>query len=130
MQIEEKIPEPTEYCSLRVICGLSAMSLEAATLGLPKSLYAVTLRKNEKLIGMGRVVGDGLHVQVVDIAVDPEFQGQGYSRQIMERIMSFIDEKVPKCAVVSLFADVDWLYEKFGFVKPQKSQGMFYKRNF
>lgn len=79
MQIEEKIPDPAEYCALRITCGLSAMSVEAAKEGLPKSLYAVTLRDGEKLIGMGRVVGDGLHVQVVDIAV------------------------------VSLFADVDWL---------------------
>ncbi len=129
MQIEEKIPDAAEYCALRITCGLSAMSVEAAKAGLPKSLYAVTLRDGEKLIGMGRVVGDGLHVQVVDIAVDPEFQGQGYSRQILEKIMSFIDEKVSKSAVVSLFADVDWLYQKFGFVKPQKSQGMFYKRS-
>jgi len=128
MQIEDKIPDPTEYCALRVASGLSAMSLDAAIFGLSKSLYAVTLRQDGRLIGMGRVVGDGLHVQVVDIAVDPEFQGKGLSRQIMERIMAFIDEKVPKCAVVSLFADVDWLYQKFGFVKPQKSQGMFYKR--
>ena len=125
MQLENKIPDPAEYCTLRTACGLSSMTLEAAQAGLPKSLYVVTLRQNGKFVGMGRVVGDGLHVQVVDIAVDPEFQGQGYSRQIMERIMSFIDEKIPKCSVVSLFADVDLLYQKFGFVKPQKSQGMF-----
>lgn len=128
MLIEEKIPDPQEYCALRVACGLSPKSLEAAQIGLPKSLYAVTLRENGRLIGMGRVVGDGLHVQVVDIAVDPEFQGKGLSRQIMEKIMSFIDEKISETATVSLFADVDWLYQKFGFVKPQKSQGMFYKR--
>lgn len=126
--LQEKIPDAVEYCSLRVACGLSPMSLEAAKMALPKSLYAVTIRHDEKLIGMGRVVGDGLHVQVVDIAVHPEFQGQGYSRQILEKIMSFVSEEIPNCAVVSLFADVDWLYQKFGFVKPQKSQGMFYKR--
>lgn len=126
--LEEKIPDAVEYCSLRVACGLSAMDLAFAKLALPKSLYAVTVRHDEKLIGMGRVVGDGLHVQVVDIAVHPDFQGQGYSRQILEKIMSFINNEIPGCSVVSLFADVDWLYQKFGFVKPQKSQGLLYKR--
>lgn len=35
---------------------------------------------------MGRVIGDGgTTFQIVDIAVDPDYQGQGYGRVILEK---------------------------------------------
>lgn len=116
-------PAVQEYCSLRVAAGLSAMDPTAAAAALPRSLFAVTIRSEQQLIAMGRIVGDGLHVQVVDIAVLPDFQGQGLSRKILEQIMSFI-ATLPRSTIVSLFADVDWLYGKFGFVDPQQTTGM------
>ena len=42
--------------------------------------------------------------------------------------MEFIENQIPKTAIVSLFADVDYLYQKFGFGKPVASKGMFLKR--
>ncbi len=111
--ITEQPPSPQEYCALRAKCGLGRRTIEAAAIALPRSLFAVSLRTSDQvLIGMGRVVGDqGSHVQVVDIAVDPEFQKQGLSRQIMNRIMTYMREQVPDCAYVNLFADVDYLYQ-------------------
>lgn len=117
-------PEAEEFCALRVLTGLSAKDPEAARLALPKSLFAVTIRNDGRLIAMGRVVGDGLHVQVVDIAVDPDQQGRGLSRIVMQHIMDFI-ATLPRSTIVSLFADVDWLYQKFGFGEPTASTGMF-----
>lgn len=125
---EGELPTPDEYCRLRQASGLSPMTKQAAERGLPNSLYGVTVRSSENLVGMGRVVGDGLHVQVVDIAVLPEFQGRGISRTIMESIMGYIDRDVPACSVVSLLADVDWLYHKFGFQESTRSTGMVYRR--
>ncbi len=127
-EISEAVPKPQEYCDLRVTCGLSEKSIDSATKGLPLSLYSITIRDSGTLIGMGRVVGDGLHVQVVDIAIHPDYQKKGLSRIILERIVNFVNTEISSTATVSLFADVDWLYEKFGFAKPQKSQGMFLKR--
>lgn len=104
------------------------MDERAAVEALPRSLYAVTVRAEDKLIAMGRLVGDGLHCAVVDIAVDPGFQGQGLSRTVMEHIMAFV-ETLPPTTLVSLFADVDWLYEKFGFIVPDYTTGMTLKRS-
>lgn len=39
--------------------------------------------------------------------------------------MNFIDKEVPRCAFVNLFADVDFLYGKYGFVRSNKSIGMY-----
>ena len=124
----DEIPQADEYCALRVLTGLSAMDRAAAVEALPRSLYAVTVREDGKLVAMGRVVGDGLHCAVVDIAVDPGYQGRGLSRTVMEHIMAFI-ETLPSSTLVSLFADVDWLYGKFGFIVPDFTTGMTLQRS-
>lgn len=53
---EEKVPNPNEFCDMRVRANLSPKSLEAATIALPNSLYGVSIRDEGVLIGMGRVV--------------------------------------------------------------------------
>lgn len=61
---------------------------------------------------MGRVVGDGaLNFEIVDIAVDPVYQGKCYGRLIMQAIMDYLDREAPKGAYISLMADVPELYE-------------------
>lgn len=83
-------PKAEEYLALRKRAGLSAMSREGAEAGLPNSLFAVCLRRGEELVGMGRVIGDGgCFFQVVDIAVHPDSQGQGYGKRIMSEIMDY-----------------------------------------
>ena len=78
---------------------------------------------------MGRVIGDGgTAFQIVDIAVDPDYQGQGYGRVILEKIMAYINSVAEKGTYVSLIADypADKLYEKFGFKTTEpKSGGMY-----
>jgi GNAT superfamily N-acetyltransferase len=129
-EVKDEIPLPQEYCDLRLACGLSAKTLEAAAVALPRSLYSVTVREGDRLIGMGRVIGDlGCHVQIADIAVHPRYQKKGISHSIMKRIMGFVQNNVPECAFVNLFADVDFLYHKYGFVKGTASIGMYLKRS-
>lgn len=123
-------PRPDEYCALRKLVGLSPMDIKSAEEALPRSLFTICIRDGKKLIAMGRLVGDkGCFVQVVDIAVDPSYQKQGLSRKVMEALMEFINKEFPRCAVVSLFADVDYLYQKFGFKEPNVSKGMFLQRS-
>lgn len=125
-KIEEKIPEVTTYRRLRKSCGLSEMSEESAKLGLPRSLYSVVVIENNETVGMGRVIGDlGCFVQIVDIAVHPDYQGKGFGRKIMDKIMSFVQSNVPRTCFVNLFADIKGLYEQFGFVDSLKSKGMY-----
>jgi predicted GNAT family N-acyltransferase len=55
--------------------------------------------------------------RIGDIAVHPDHPKRGLSRGILERSIAFVDDELLACAVASLFADVDWLYQKFGFSK-------------
>jgi GNAT superfamily N-acetyltransferase len=117
-QLSHEIPASDEYRALRVAAGLSAMSEEGAAIGLPASWYSVCVRDDGELIGMGRVVGDGgLFLWVVDIAVAPARQGQGWGRRIMQALMDEVHARAPRRAMIGLIADgsAHELYEKFGF---------------
>jgi len=123
---EEKVPSPEEYCDMRVKAGLSPKSLEAAMIGLPNTLYGISIRDDEVLIAMGRVVGDGgCNFEVVDVAVDPSYQGQGVGRKIMEHIDNYLSSVALLGSYVSMIADEPIFYEKLGYrlVSPA-SQGM------
>ena len=111
-------PSVAEYRMLREASGLSPKSEEAAIAGLAGGLFAVTLRDSNKAIGMGRIIGDGgCHYQIVDIAVLPTYQGQGWGTAIMERLMEWVDINIPDTGYISLIADGDakHLYAKYGF---------------
>ncbi|MFX1534808.1 MAG: GNAT family N-acetyltransferase [Promethearchaeota archaeon] len=43
---------------------------------------------------------------MVDIVVDPEHQGRGLGRQIMEKIMEYIDINAPDESYISMIADI------------------------
>ncbi|WP_114240001.1 GNAT family N-acetyltransferase [Dyella sp. C9] len=127
-RLAPEIPASEEYLALRIAAGLSAMSPEGAAVGLPASWYSVCVRDGDALIGMGRVVGDGgLFLWVVDIAVAPSWQGQGWGRRIMQALMDEVHARACPRTMVGLIADgtADQLYAKFGFrrVDPA-SQGM------
>ena len=129
-EVTHVAPTPSEYFVLRLKSGMNARELAAAEIGLKNSLFAISIRNDGTLIGMGRLVGDGgCHVQVVDIAVDPDFQGQKLGSLIMKEIMAYVKSSLPPSCLVNLFADVSFLYEKYGFAPPKKSQGMFLDRS-
>ncbi|EPS44922.1 hypothetical protein H072_1076 [Dactylellina haptotyla CBS 200.50] len=113
-------PSADDYFRLRQVAGLSSKSREAIAVGLPNTLYAVTVyfKDDSSVVGMGRVIGDGgLFAQVVDIAVEPKHQGLGVGKTIVQMITDWLKANLPKGAYVSLLADGEAyrLYEKFGF---------------
>ncbi|WP_075655662.1 GNAT family N-acetyltransferase [Pseudochrobactrum sp. B5] len=130
-QVLHQIPDAQTYCHLRTASGLSAKTTDAAERGLKNSLFAVQIADGDQIIGMGRVIGDGgTTYQVCDIAVLPDYQGQGLGKRIMLEIKAYLDEHAPESAYVSLIADgpAQHLYAQYGFspVTPA-SIGMAYK---
>lgn len=126
------VPDVQTYCHLRVACGLSPKSAEAAARGLPNTLFGVQILHGGKAVGMGRVTGDGgTAFQVVDIAVLPEHQGRGLGKRLMAEIAAWLQAHVPETGYVSLLADTpaDALYAQFGFVHTApRTLGMAWRR--
>ncbi|WP_224332282.1 GNAT family N-acetyltransferase [Haloprofundus halobius] len=120
-EVRATVPSVETYLSLREAAGMRPRSREGAERGLPNTLFAATAFAvdgdgTETPVGMGRVVGDGGTVyQIVDMAVRPDHQGEGLGTRVMEQLVVFLDEEAPPNAYVTLVADVDGFYERFGF---------------
>ena len=82
---------------------------------------------NQEVVGMARVVGDGaLNFEIVDVAVLPQHQRQGYGNLLMSCVMKYLDTAAGESAYITLMADVPALYEKFGFqLSRPASEGMY-----
>lgn len=118
VRIVREVPDAENYAALRKQAGLSPRSEQGIKIGLGNSLFAVSLYAGGELIGMGRVIGDGgCFLQIVDIAVRPDYQGQGLGKVIMNELMDYLKRETPADAYVSLIADqpADKLYLKYGF---------------
>ena len=128
------IPEVDEYLAQRKVCGLSDRGKDASKIGLSNSIYSVIIRRSadQELVGMGRLIGDGgTAYQIVDIAVHPSEQGKGLAKNIMQLLMTHIENEVDPQAYINLIADcpADNLYKQFGFVETApESLGMYLKR--
>lgn len=124
-------PSVETYLALRRETGLSAKTEQAATRGLPASLFAVQVLHQGNPVGMGRVIGDGgCFYQVTDIAVLPVHQGKGLGKRVMQAIRRYLDENAPTSAYISLLADGEahHLYAQFGFTPTAPASiGMVYR---
>ena len=128
IELVEEVPSVADYRALRVAAGLSLKTAEAASRGLPGTLFAVCLKRGDDVVGMGRIIGDGgLNYEVVDIAIHPTLQRRGLGSRIMAALVSWLREHAPESAYVCLIADdgAPALYKKFGFqFTAPKSVGM------
>jgi GNAT superfamily N-acetyltransferase len=128
--LKEELPDVTDYIRIRIAAGLSAKSVEAATLGLPNSIYGVVVYHGNEPIGIGRIIGDGgCFFEITDIAVLPEHQKQGVGSMIMKALVAYLHAHAPDTAYVSLMADhgTPHFYTRFGFTLSEmpKSSGMY-----
>lgn len=107
-----------------------SFSVEQFQEALSQSWYMVSAYDGDRLVGFGRVISDGvLHALITEMIVQPEYQGQGIGRQILEDLIA-------KCTAhdiidIQLFCakGKTGFYEKYGFVKrPDHAPGMQFVR--
>ena len=50
---------------------------------------------DNRTIAMGRLIGDGIYYLIVDIVVNPEFQGNGIGSKIIDMLLAYVDDRTP-----------------------------------
>ncbi|MDC7219798.1 MAG: GNAT family N-acetyltransferase [Spirochaetales bacterium] len=123
----ERLPRAEEYNGLRQKVGWGTYEKAIIEESLPRSLYSICCCDSNRIIGMGRVIGDAkMCFYIQDIVIDPDFQGQGLGSEIMKRIMGYINENRCENSIVGLMAakGKEPFYEKFGFAcRPSEKFG-------
>lgn len=137
--ISPVVPDPETFLSLRAAADMAPRSREGVERGLPNTRFGVTARHVDgagtdrtadepavrtadtppadgRVVGMGRVVGDGGTVyQITDVVVHPDHQDRGVGTAVMEALLGYVDRDAPPQAYVNLLADAEEFYEEFGF---------------
>ncbi|MNP21960.1 Acetyltransferase (GNAT) family protein [compost metagenome] len=133
IQVVYGAPSAEDYVSLRLRSGMGNKELKRSEIALKNSLFIVALYDEEKLIGFGRVVGDGGITYVVsDIMVDKNYQRRGLAEQIMKAIDGYFEENAHEDSYICLIANhpADILYNKHKFeYLPENKYGMLRNQN-
>ncbi|MEM9798395.1 MAG: GNAT family N-acetyltransferase [Pseudomonadota bacterium] len=111
-------PRAAEYVALRAATGLGPRSEASARRALPQSLHAVCVRDGDRLVAMGRAVGDGgCFVLLTDMAVAPDWQGRGLGRALLNRLIAWCETALPPDCHISLVSSerAAPLYRSAGF---------------
>lgn len=62
---------------------------------LKNSLYTVAAEEDDQVVGMGRLIGDGMYYMIVDIVVQPAYQRMGIGSKILNMIIEYINSGTP-----------------------------------
>lgn len=85
------------------------------------SLYTVTVFDGNCVIGMGRIIGDGIYYIIVDVVVNPDYQRKGIGSNIIKMLVDYVDKETPidSRSSIQLISEKgkEKFYEQFGFKK-------------
>ncbi|MNC16573.1 Acetyltransferase (GNAT) family protein [compost metagenome] len=118
IEVIERLPMVEEHAKLWEAVGWGKVNQEMTAKSLAGSLYGLVVRHEGATIGMGRIVGDGnMYFYIQDVAVLPEYQGQGLGSRIVTQLLRYIEAHSYPGAFVGLFASHgnDTFYEQYGF---------------
>ncbi|HEY1074499.1 MAG TPA: GNAT family N-acetyltransferase [Patescibacteria group bacterium] len=87
---------------------------------LAASSFVVSAWDGDLLVGMGRILEDGVMCMFYDIGVRPNYQNQKIGRKLMDLLIEQVKDK--SYVSIGLFVweenkDASEFYEKFGFEK-------------
>ena len=120
-------PSVEEFIALRHKVGWGETDFEMAENSLHHSLFHVVIRDKTKLIGMGRVVGDGsMYFYVQDVVVHPDCQKQGVGRILMDEIERYLFVAAKKGSTIGLLSakGKESFYSRYGYIeRPSDSLG-------
>ena len=112
---------PNEIMALHKACGSTSWSLGNEVMWqdcIDQSLSIVSARQDGKLVGMGFLVGNARHAQLVDIVVDPEARGDRVGTRITEALTADAEKRGVRYLGLVRDPNQPWLksyYESLGF---------------
>lgn len=121
IELRENSLSLKEYLMLRASVNWKVLNESQAKKALENSLLTVAAYEDNKLIGMGRIVGDGAVIcYIQDLIVRPECQKMGVGKLIINRLIEYVDsiteEDNEMMLCLMCAKGREEFYKRFGFV--------------
>jgi len=118
--LKEEHPSVAEYIALRQSMGWGTIDAETARRTLDGACYCACLRRDGRLVGLVRAIGDGvLYFAVSDVMVAAELRGGGHGATLLTALGDYLRRVAKPGASITLqpLAGREPFYEKFGWVR-------------
>lgn len=119
-ELVDNVLSSEDFIRLKVATGFIDRPLQQVEQALKNGLFNVSAICDGKVVGMGRLVGDGaMYWYLQEIIVLPEYQGKGIGKSIVNRLIEHIQSSaIPGTKIEAGLTAVkgkEPFYEKFGF---------------
>lgn len=108
-----------DYVRLRESVGWQNWPETQVRAALAHSTHTITAICDGKAIGMGRLIGDGMYYTLVDVVVDPAYQGRGIGSHILDDLLALTVKDMPSGCRISIqliaVKGKEEFYQKKGF---------------
>ena len=125
--IKPDLPNAAEFQALRRTASWGDVSLKQADSALAGSLFGVTAFDGDTVIGMARLVGDGvMNAYIQDVVIAPDYRGQGVGAAVMQALLTQMKRALPADCTIGLMAakDQEPFYASFSFIpRPDTDYG-------
>lgn len=125
--IKENIKNVDEFNYLYDAVGWGHYDEEISAHALDNTMYSISVYDDEKIIGYGRLVGDGIcFIYIHDVMVIPEYQSKKIGTQIMilliKKIKKIKKENPDARVYLGASKGKENFYKKFGFITRDEAE--------
>lgn len=119
--IKENVNSVEEFNYLYDAVGWESYDKKVSEIALANTMYSVSVYDDDKIIGYGRLIGDGIcFMYIHDVMVEPKYQNQKIGSQIMNKLLEKINHIKLENPYVRVYLGAskgkEKFYEKFGFI--------------
>ncbi len=119
-ELVDNVLSAEDFIRLKVATGFIDRPLQQVEKALKNGLFNVSAVCDGKVIGTGRLVGDGaMYWYLQEIIVLPEYQGKGIGKSIVKRLIEHIKSEAVSGTKIEIGLTAvkgkEPFYEKFGF---------------
>lgn len=119
--IKENINNVEEFNYLYDAVGWESYDRKVSEKGLANTTYSVSVYDDSKIVGYGRLIGDGIcFLYIHDVMVDPKYQNKKIGTQIMNKLLEKVNQVKLENPYVRVYLGAskgkEKFYERFGFI--------------
>ena len=122
ISIKENVNSIKKFNYLYDAVGWGSYDEKVSEKALANTMYSVSVYDDDKIIGYGRIIGDGIcFLYIHDVMVIPKYQNKKVGSQIMNKLLEKINQIKIENPYVRVYLGAskgkEKFYERFGFIK-------------